>query len=93
VLVINDSIASGARVRVRNPASYGRRPATIERLRAPGGAYATSGVTLGGRSFGRTRTGVLQAPVTERVRRRAGAYAVTLPPASAALLTLTKGGS
>ena len=43
----------GARVRVRNPAGYGRRPGTIERLRAPGGAYATSGVTLGGRSFGR----------------------------------------
>ena len=93
VLMINDSIGSGARVLVRNPAGYGRRPATIERLRAPGGAYATSGVTLGGRSFGRTSTGVLPAAVTERVRRRAGTYAVTLPPASAALLTLMKGGS
>jgi hypothetical protein len=91
VLVINDSIGSGARVLVRNPAGYGRLPATIERLRAPGGAYATSGVTLGGRSFGVTTTGVLQAPITQRVRRRSGTYAVTLPPASAALLTLTKG--
>ena len=90
VLVINDSIGSGASVRVRNPAGYGRRAATIERLRAPGGAYATTGVTLGGRSFGVTRTGVLPAPITQRVRRRAGAYAVTLPPASAALLTLTR---
>jgi hypothetical protein len=91
VLLINDSIGSGVRVRVRNPAGYGRRPATVERLRAPGGAYATGGVTLGGRSFGLTRTGVLQAPLTQRVRRRGGVYAVTLPPASAALLTLTKG--
>jgi hypothetical protein len=90
VLVINDSIGSGASVRVRNPAGYGRRAGTIERLRARGGAYATTGVTLGGRSFGVTSTGVLPTPVTRRVRRRAGAYAVKLPPASAALLTLTK---
>ena len=63
----------------------------IERLRAPGGAYATSGVTLGGRSFGHTKTGVLRAPVTQRVSRRGGAYTVTLPRASAALLTLLRG--
>ena len=92
VLMINDSIGSGARVLVRNPAGYGRRPGTVERLRAPGGAYATSGVTLGGRSFGVTRTGLLPAPVTQEVRRRGGVYTVTLPPASAALLTLTTGG-
>jgi hypothetical protein len=92
VLVINDSIGSGARVLVRSPAGYGRQPATIERLRAPGGAYATRGVTLGGRSFGETTTGVLPAPITQRVRRHGGSYAVTLPPGSAALLTLTKGG-
>jgi Glycosyl hydrolase family 79 C-terminal beta domain len=91
VLVINDSIGSATAVRVRNPSGYGRQPATIERLRAPGGADATRGVTLGGRSFGRTETGLLHAPNTQRVRRRGGAYAVTLPPASAALLTLTKG--
>jgi hypothetical protein len=91
VLVINDNIGSSARVRVRNPAGYGRLPATIERLRARGGAYATSGVTLGGRSFGLTRTGILPAPVTQRARRRGGVYTVALPPASAALLTLTKG--
>jgi hypothetical protein len=93
VLAINDSIGAGARVRVHNPPGYGRRPATLERLRAPGGAYATGGVTLGGRSFGRTRTGVLQAPVTSRARRRRGVYTVSLPPASAALLTLTRSGS
>jgi hypothetical protein len=48
-------------------------------------------VTLGGRSFGETTTGVLPAPVTQQARRHGGSYAVTLPPASAALLTLTKG--
>ncbi len=35
-----------------------------------------------------TSTGVLRAPVLQRVTRRSGAYAVTLPAASAALLTL-----
>jgi hypothetical protein len=91
VLVINDNIGSSARVLVRNPPGYGRRPATLELLRASG-AYATGGVTLGGRSFGRTTTGTLRPPVTSSVVRRAGAYAVTLPPASAGLVTLTPGG-
>jgi hypothetical protein len=87
VLVINDNIDSSARVQVRNPGGYGRRPGTLELLRASG-AYATSGVTLGGAGFGRTATGKLRSPVTHAVVRRAGAYAVTLPPASAGLLTL-----
>jgi hypothetical protein len=87
VVVINDSVGSNARVLVRNPPGYGQRAATIERLRAPS-AYATKQVTLGGRSFGRSATGVLAAPQVQRVRRHGGAYAVTLPAASAALLTL-----
>jgi hypothetical protein len=87
VLIVNDSTRSSARVLVRNPPGYGRRAGTVERLRAPS-AYATSGVTLGGRSFGRTTTGVLAAPQTQPIRRRGGVYAVTLPAASAALLTL-----
>ena len=87
VVVINDSVRSNARVLVRNPPGYGQRAATIERLRAPS-AYATKRVALGGRSFGRTATGVLAAPQVQRVRRRGGVYAVTLPAASAALLTL-----
>ena len=91
VLVINDNLGSSARVLVHNPAGYGRRPGTLELLRASG-AYATSGVTLGGRSFGRTTTGTLRPPVTSVVSRRAGGYAVTLPPASAGLLTLAPGG-
>jgi hypothetical protein len=90
VLVINDNIGSSARVLVRNPGGYGRRPGTLELLRASS-AYATHGVTLGGRSFGHTTTGKLRAPSTSAVVRRAGAYAVTLPPASAGLLTLAPG--
>lgn len=87
VVVINDSVRSNAQVLVRNPPRYGRRAATIERLRAPS-AYSTKRVTLGDRSFGRTATGVLAAPQVQRIRRRGGVYAVTLPAASAALLTL-----
>jgi hypothetical protein len=87
VLIINDSTGSSARVLVRNPPGYGNRAGTVERLRAPG-AYATGGVTLGGRSFGRTATGVLGAPQVQSIQRRGGSYAVTLPAASAALLTL-----
>jgi hypothetical protein len=87
VVVINDNVRSNARVLVRNPPGYGQRAATIERLRAPS-AYATKRVTLGGRSFGDTATGVLAAPHVQRIRRRRGVYTVTLPAASAALLTL-----
>jgi hypothetical protein len=90
VLVINDSIDSGARVLVRNPPDYGRRPGALELLRARS-AYATHGLSLGGRSFGRTTTtGSLRPPITRSVRRRGGGYAVTLPPASAGLLTLSR---
>jgi hypothetical protein len=62
--------------------------AALERLRASS-AYATSGVTLGGRTFGRaSSTGVLAAPVPQSVTPHAGTYSVTLPAGSAALLTL-----
>jgi hypothetical protein len=91
VLVINDSIGAGARVLVHNPPDYGRRPGTLELLRARS-AYATHGLSLGGRSFGATTTGALRPPITRSVHRRGGVYAVTLPPASAGLLTLARGG-
>jgi hypothetical protein len=90
VLVINDSVASSARVLVHISAGYGHRLGTLELLRARS-AYATSGLSLGGRSFGLTTTGVLRPSITRPVRRRDGAYAVTLPPASAGLLTLAGG--
>jgi hypothetical protein len=90
VLLINDSLTSSALAVVRAPVAPG--PASLERLRAAS-AYATSGVTLGGRTFGATTaTGVLAPPVPQSVAPRAGAYSVTLPAGSAALLTLPATG-
>jgi hypothetical protein len=86
VLLINDSLSQSALALVGTPTAPG--PASLERLRAPS-AFATGGVTLGGRRFGaRTATGVLPAPVPQTVTPHAGAYAVTMPAASAALLTV-----
>lgn len=86
VLLINDSLSSSAQAVVRPPAVPG--PASVERLGARS-AYATSGVSLGGRTFGpSTATGVLAPPVAQTVAPRGGTYSVTLPAGSAALLTL-----
>jgi hypothetical protein len=86
VLLINDSLSSSALAIVRPPAAPG--PARLERLRASS-AYATSGLTLGGQTFGAaTGTGVLAPAVAQSVTPRAGTYAATLPAGSAALLTL-----
>jgi len=62
--------------------------AQLERLLAPA-VSSTDGVTLGGQSFGdETSTGVLPAPPqTETVTPTLGQYTITLPPASAAMLT------
>ena len=64
------------------------RPATLERLQAPN-LRATSAVTLGGQSFGgQTSTGLLAGHSTAAaVTAGSGGYVITLPPASAALLT------
>jgi hypothetical protein len=86
VLLVNDSLSSSAVAVVHPPVVQG--PASVERLRASS-AYATSGVTLGGRTFGAaTATGVLAAPVAQTVSPRGGTYSVSLPAGSAALLTL-----
>ena len=90
VLLINDSLRHPVHGLVRSPSAAG--PASIERLRSSG-AYATDGITLGGQSFGtRTPTGVLALPQPQLVRARSGGYPVTLPAASAALLTLAPAG-
>jgi hypothetical protein len=88
VLLINDSLQSSAQAVVQAPIGYGRKPAALERLLARS-AYARSGITLGGRSFGVTSTGVLAPPKPLTVSPHDGAYAVSLPASSAALLTLT----
>ena len=65
-----------------------RRTATLQRLQGPS-LTASSGVTLGGQSFGTiTDTGELSgAPDTDSVKPTDGRYVVHLPAGSAALLT------
>jgi hypothetical protein len=67
-------------------------PGSLETMQAPG-VSATSGVTLGGQTFGdETTTGTLPPPSTTAVTPVAGTYTVPLPAGSAALLTITGGG-
>jgi hypothetical protein len=86
VVLINRSTSSRT-VTVRIPSVSGT--ATVERLEAPS-AQATSGVTLGGQSFGpETTTGLLAgASQITSLSSKSGGYAVTLPGTSAAMLTL-----
>jgi hypothetical protein len=90
VVLLNDSTKDGAHVVVRAARGIlGAGPAQLERLRAPSVA-ARDDITLGGRSFGAaTSTGVLPPALNDPVRARGGGYRVTLPPASAAVLTFT----
>jgi hypothetical protein len=85
IVVIDESPLRPAVVRLRLPFSLtgGLRS---QRLLAPS-VSATSGVTLGGRSFGtRTATGTLAAPRGGEIRLRGSEYVVTLPASSAVLL-------
>jgi len=88
VVLINGSTTASSVVDVRVPAPP-TGASTLELLRAPS-ARATQGVTLGGQSFGsQTSTGLLAgASNLTFVNPAGGAYAITLPAASAALLTL-----
>jgi hypothetical protein len=87
VVLINVSPRRAHTVAVRLPAPA--RRATLERLRAPS-LTATGHVSLGGRSFADpTTSGVLAAPRRLEPAHSKDAYLVTLPPASAALLTVT----
>jgi hypothetical protein len=86
VLLLNDALRFSEHVLVHVAGAKGR--GSLERLQAPSD-YATSDVTLGGRTFGpETATGMLAPPRPLSVAERSGGYALTLPPASAALLTL-----
>jgi hypothetical protein len=90
VVLINDDIFHRHVVLIRPSARAGL--ATLERLTAPS-AHATRGVTLDGQSFGvATRTGTLQGVRrTSSIPASAGDYEVTLPAASAAMLTIAAG--
>jgi Glycosyl hydrolase family 79 C-terminal beta domain len=89
VVLINASTARAQTVAVRVPAARGS--AGLERLTAPT-VTATSGVSLGGQSFGaQTTTGRLAgAAQPDSVTSSAGRYLVRLPAASAAMLTLSR---
>jgi hypothetical protein len=85
VVLINKSTTSAETVSLQVPSSGGR--ASLEWLKAPSAA-ATSGVTLGGRSFGTaTATGTLPDMRTTPTVATGGAYTITLPAASAVMLT------
>ncbi len=107
VVLINDSITNSRTVVVQlppeaqlqallapgKPAPSPTEPGQLTQLLAPN-VDATSGITLGGQSVGtRTTTGVLSGtPATTAITpRAAGAYTVSLPAASAAMLTLAPG--
>ncbi len=91
VTLINKDTTAEHDVQVSIPGAT--TPGALETLQAAS-AFATSGVTLGGQTFGdETTTGTLGTPQTTPVPPVAGVYTVSLPPASAALLTIPGSGS
>jgi hypothetical protein len=90
VVVINKDPDNAYQVQLQVAGISG--PAQVERLEAPG-ASARSGVTLGGQTFGNeTTTGVLPgSPRTEPLLPALGTYTLTVPAASAALISPAPG--
>lgn len=86
LILINDDVRHSHVVSVRLPGRDSK--VTLERLTAPS-AWARSGVALGGQSFGdQTQTGTLGRPrVNQQLTAGQGRYLVTLPAASAAMLS------
>jgi hypothetical protein len=86
VMLVNDALSTPADVALRLPAST---PASVSLLRAPH-VDSTSGVTLGGQSYGAsTTTGTLAGTAANRQLTPAhGKYSLRVPPATAALLTV-----
>jgi hypothetical protein len=87
VVLINDATRHPANVIVHAPRRMDA--ATVEGLKAPS-VRSTSGVTIGGRTFGsQTTTGLLPGPArVVRLASPASAYRIRVPAASAAMLTL-----
>jgi hypothetical protein len=90
VTVINKDTANAHTVTVSVPGPT--QSASLETLQAPS-AGSTSGVTLGGQTFGaETSTGTLPGPPqTSPVAPGPGGYTIQVPAASAALLTAPSG--
>jgi hypothetical protein len=86
IVVINKSQTQRKTVSVGLPAGAGKS-ATVERLLAPSVA-AKGGVTLGGRTYGATtQTGRLRAPEVSPASITQGRVTLSMPRASAALVT------
>jgi hypothetical protein len=82
--IVNPAADTPATVTLTLPASP---PLTVETLTAPS-LTATTGVTLGGVSFGTsTSSGRLGPPATTTLLPSGGAYTFTVPAASAVILT------
>jgi hypothetical protein len=85
VVLINKSTTTPASVSMTVPGAGGR--ASLEWLSAPS-ISSTSGVTLGGQTFGKeTKTGILASPRTTPIEATQGTYTISVPAASAVLLT------
>ncbi|HLH64105.1 MAG TPA: glycosyl hydrolase family 79 C-terminal domain-containing protein [Solirubrobacteraceae bacterium] len=90
-ILLIDKSASRSRTVILRLAPGAGPVATVERMLAPS-VSSRGGVTLGGRSYGaETATGVLGAPLDSSVPVAAGRVTVTLPAASAALVTVAPG--
>ena len=89
LVLINDDVWHSHVVSVRLPEQA--PTVTLERLTAPS-AWARNGVVLGGQHFGaQTRTGNLRgARLSQQLTAGPGRYRITLPAASAALLTVSQ---
>jgi hypothetical protein len=85
VVLIN--VGSATTTTVRAPNGYRSLPAQVERLRGPSAA-ARSHITLGGRPFTQTSTGIVPRAHPARARPRARGYRIALPSMSATLVTL-----
>jgi Glycosyl hydrolase family 79 C-terminal beta domain len=87
IVVINKRLARSQFLRVRIAGTHGA--AEVEQLRAPS-VHSTAGVTIGGQTFGaETGTGVLAGPAAHQtVGSARGGYPVTVPAASATMLTI-----
>jgi len=88
VVVINDSLTTDHTVTLRAPSGAGKT-AIVERMVAPGGATATTGVTLAGQGFGTaTTTGTLRGPFrVVHLHPVAGQYTIQIPASSAAMVS------
>ncbi len=87
VELINKDVTNAYQVQVQVPNANIAGRASLEYLQAPA-VNSTSGVTLGGQSFGpETPTGSLPAPQTQPALAVGSSYTVNVPAASAVLLT------